>query len=186
LSSTEFLFILFSIYECARKLKRRLYVYLHIFSGSFRYSIFIFKISCQFTDSLIYCITVDEIRPLCQHAADSDATSASTPQCPAAGDDAECRVSLLHRYAVRSRCNWILLLVVNTAKVHDTSRFFHKLLVSCDWMLKKTICSHHGNTLPNHALRLEVYNCGCTSRVKVVLLRLIWKIIFVYRYNSTR
>ena len=50
-------------------------------------------------NSGVYGVTVDERRPLCQRAADSDAVSTSATQCPAAaGDDAECRVSLLQRY----------------------------------------------------------------------------------------
>jgi len=52
-------------------------------------------------NSWVYRVTVDEMRPLCQRAADTDAVSASATACPAAaaaGDDAECRVSLLQRY----------------------------------------------------------------------------------------
>jgi len=46
--------------------------------------------------SSTYCVTVEEIRPLCQRTADDG--RGSTHHCPATGDDAECRVGLLQRY----------------------------------------------------------------------------------------
>ena len=50
------------------------------------------------------CVTVDEIRPLCQRGADNGRES--THQRPGTGDDAECRVGLLQRY------NTVLLLLI--------------------------------------------------------------------------
>jgi len=75
----------------------------------------------------MYCVAVEELRPLCQPTAENDTLPGSTVQCPVTGDDSECRVGLLQRYAAQY-C--YLRRTVNTARMHAISHSCRKLPLS--------------------------------------------------------